>query len=354
MAAARHAGLSARTAADVGRAEGLRLTDQGQLLLDVGELPHLEKAIRLVNELNLIKRSQSQAGLGDAKSGERVQQESRGRRGKPERNTFEWMGVNLVLEDVAPLVSKVTFVVQSNIDVFRNYSKRHKIRISEFKLIIEGRHKSIAGRQRFQCLQIEEGHVYVKRVSFINAGAKHVEGGALWIGDKARICFKKCSFEECKAKKGGAIYVAQGGSVEDLNDCLFLKCSSDWGGAVYNEGFFAVRGSTIATCTASRFGGGIFLADGSAARLSEIEFRNCAAERLGAAVYAEKQAMSDLHELSFIGSVVHHAEISDCLSGSFWQEEATEEERKSPAASVLALNDMPHANLATAAKSGMS
>ena len=56
-------------------------------------------------------------------------------------------------------------------------------------------------------------------------------GGAIYFENEGDV--RGCSFENCVALDGGAIYFGQG----DVYDCNFVNCSAnDKGGAIYFSG----------------------------------------------------------------------------------------------------------------------
>ncbi|KAA6399461.1 MAG: hypothetical protein EZS28_005011, partial [Streblomastix strix] len=121
-----------------------------------------------------------------------------------------------------------------------------------------------------------EGNINIFRnCTFENCyDPQYTSGGALfmalWQQQSCQII--NCSFNNCRAKEGGAIFVYFGGAQSKLtiDSCIFIRCKSldGGGGAIManssdaNTYGLIIEGSiktTFSSCEASTFGGAIFL-----------------------------------------------------------------------------------------------
>lgn len=184
-----------------------------------------------------------------------------------------------------------------------NFDKRGII-ISK-PLTIDGAGYTIDAMGEGRIFEINSKNVTLKNINFKNA--KYVEdfgyGGAIfWNGNFGIL--ENCTFDNCLAGEGGAIYYDRnsngtilgsnftdcssefsGGAIFSMGnldcsvvDCNFVNCSSDRGGAILwvanNEGF--VVDCNFTDCLSYIDGGAIYWEENAAGYIAGCNFMNCA------------------------------------------------------------------------------
>ena len=170
-------------------------------------------------------------------------------------------------------------------------------------------------------------NVYLKNIVFKNTFDSG-DGGAVYSSFKD-VYITNCTFIKCfSGSSGGAIY----GNYGKIDDCRFVECSANYGGAVYlssgTSKYGAIHNSKFIDCSATtsggaiygrcdvndcyilncsaKYGGGIY----SSWDMVNVTIENCSATTRGGAV--------DWHYLSYNGAM-HNSTLINCNApkGSF-------------------------------------
>ena len=97
-----------------------------------------------------------------------------------------------------------------------------------------------------------------------------------------------CSFTNCNATKGGAIYISS--CISEVVNCSFTNCNATKGGAIYLDGFknnsdnYEVVNCSFTGCSADERGGAIYV-NSPKSTVVNCSFTGCSADERGGAIY---------------------------------------------------------------------
>ena len=155
------------------------------------------------------------------------------------------------------------------------------------KVTINGNNKVIDANSKSRIFNIEEsGELIINHVIF-KGGSAGDNGGAINVVGTMEIT--DCTFENCVAENGGAIYCS---NIKDskltVNSVTFKSCTArTLGGAIYGpyDAGYTITLSHFEDCRAVD-GGAIFLQSHDMT-VSSCDFTNCVASESGGAIYVQ-------------------------------------------------------------------
>ena len=145
-------------------------------------------------------------------------------------------------------------------------------------LTIDGAGYTIDAMGNGRIFNITSGNVTLKNINFKNANYTDDfgQGGAIfWNGDFGIL--ENCTFDNCLATEGGAIYY-DGNSNGTILGSNFMNCSAYSGGAIMwmtNSESFVVD-SNFTDCISYEYGGAIYWTENAASYITDCNFMNCA------------------------------------------------------------------------------
>ena len=101
------------------------------------------------------------------------------------------------------------------------------IDIERSDIVIDGQGHTIDGQEKQVILNVFGSNVTIKNITFINTNNDRYAGTIFWSGDGGSVC--DCSFVNCHADRGGAIYLNRG---VEVSGCIFVNNSAGNGGTV--------------------------------------------------------------------------------------------------------------------------
>ena len=133
---------------------------------------------------------------------------------------------------------------------------------------------TLSGNNTHSIFNIRVSNVAISNLTFVNCSANDHEGGAIYFFAGGSV--SGCSFVNCSAKYGGAIYC--GDSV--VSGCSFVGCNASIdGGAIYFKDIGSVLNCNFTYSYARGYGGAIF---GRDIVLRGCSFVGCSADKGGA------------------------------------------------------------------------
>ncbi|MBU0676464.1 MAG: right-handed parallel beta-helix repeat-containing protein [Proteobacteria bacterium] len=147
------------------------------------------------------------------------------------------------------------------------------------------------------------GYGSINRCAFnYCSSAEGFDGGALQINGSSQIT--NCSFNNCTALGGGAITVGYISASETvvIADCIFESCSTfegiGWGGAIYGGSGLSITNCTFDNCEA--YGGGaIYLSSPSRGKISSCTFIDCSASYDGGGIHISDGKDINIEDCTF-------------------------------------------------------
>ena len=146
-------------------------------------------------------------------------------------------------------------------------------------LTIDGNGYTIDAMGEGRIFNITSSNVTLKNINFKNANYDDDfgQGGAIfWNGDFGIL--ENCTFDNCLAGEGGAIYYDRNSNGTILG-CNFVNCSSYNGGAIswtFNKDG-SVVGCNFTDCHSDQDGGAIYWMENTGGYISDCNFMNCVA-----------------------------------------------------------------------------
>ena len=101
------------------------------------------------------------------------------------------------------------------------------IDIERSDIVIDGQGHTIDGQEKQVILNVIGSNVTFKNITFINTNNYMYMGTIYWRGAGGSVC--DCSFVNCHADRGGAIYLDEG---VEVSGCIFVNNSAGNGGTV--------------------------------------------------------------------------------------------------------------------------
>ena len=101
------------------------------------------------------------------------------------------------------------------------------INIERSDIVIDGQGHTIDGQEKQVILNVIGSNVTFKNITFINTNNYMYIGTIHWRGAGGSVC--DCSFVNCHADRGGAIYLDEG---VEVSGCIFVNNSAGNGGTV--------------------------------------------------------------------------------------------------------------------------
>ena len=152
---------------------------------------------------------------------------------------------------------------------------------------VDGRNRSLFGKQRFLAFRLEAGWVEIKRLTFVKCGhSKAREGGAVRASNVGHFFLKKCTFVECNAKLGGAIFLGEEANCSIISTIFLNCCATNHGACIFSSGFTKLIKSTFSRCKATRgCGGAVFNNVGGSCEVTNCDFRGNYAQVAGSAFF---------------------------------------------------------------------
>eukprot|EP00656_Telonema_subtile_P018089 TRINITY_DN19748_c0_g1_i1.p1 TRINITY_DN19748_c0_g1~~TRINITY_DN19748_c0_g1_i1.p1 ORF type:complete len:1629 (-),score=429.64 TRINITY_DN19748_c0_g1_i1:239-5125(-) len=119
------------------------------------------------------------------------------------------------------------------------------------------------------------------------------QGGALWVGSRAKCVLSTSSFSLNHAAEGGAVHLASSSTGSSISGCNFTSNSaSSLGGSVLLSAGSHCSVTSTAFTNSTAIAGGALFAAGAQTVLSATEFESCSATTLGGAVFVASGATS--------------------------------------------------------------
>jgi parallel beta-helix repeat protein len=107
------------------------------------------------------------------------------------------------------------------------------------------------------------------------------DGGGIYRSGGANTEISNTTIENCTASSGGGIHSL--GNIVGSNVTI-ENCTANDGGGIYSSG--NISGFTIKTCTATRFGGGIYFNGSGNKEISNVTIENCTTGTNGGGIYS--------------------------------------------------------------------
>ena len=182
-------------------------------------------------------------------------------------------------------------------------------------LTIDGNGYTIDAMGEGRIFNITSSNVTLKNINFKNANYDDdfSQGGAIfWNGNFGIL--ENCTFENCSAGEGGAIYYGENINGTILG-CNFTDCSADYsGGAIYSMSNY---GCSVVECNfmncSAYSGGAIMWMANSESFVVDSNFTDCISYEYGGAIYWTENAASYITDCNFMNCAIN----SDSEEGDY-------------------------------------
>ena len=161
--------------------------------------------------------------------------------------------------------------------------------------------------------------ITIKNLNFVNCSTDYEDGGAIWYyGDNGSV--SNCSFINCNANNGGAIYF-NNSAHDSVSNCSFTNCNANNGGAIYwstgtND---SVSNCSFTNCNASdRNGGAIYWDVSFYDSASNCSFTNCNASVCGGAIYSDYGSDNSVSNCNFVNCSTDDTDDTDDDGGAIY------------------------------------